>query len=395
MGVYAAAISEYESAVKNRTLRGLSSFGSLLTTCAAVAAVGACGGSSEDANPGAAAGSGGQATGDAGTGGEGNSGGTAGDAAGGDGGGGEANPGGAGGSAGSGGDNTPSCAPPENPNAAALCLSINAETMVPVAGDENLDGEGVLIVEIFDRPDVHNNSGPDVEPLLRYILPEPTGLNQFTTMPVGDIPEMVRFEDLPETVYLFSIFADNMDVFGANGLTWGTWVGGIDLSNGLRGGDLQTVQLKTGEGTSSTLDLTALRRLRVTIGVDNGITLPDDGQGPVYFDTFKLSKLDQNTPSFGSGQLACGDLSDGKTEAVEGIVITGGTHWLVGQLDEYNQGSFPDNGAVHNIKIDQVTATASVADSVTFAADQYAAAVSITLGEVGGNDGSLPSYSCP
>ncbi len=371
-------------------LRGWTMLGWFLGVAATAAACGSEADSLGTENGGGSSGSAGGHAGASGSAGTEQSGGTGGSTTGGTGGtGGSGGSAGAAGSAGSGGT-TADCAPPNEPSKASLCLSLEPEVMQLVAQDPELDGVGTLIVEIFDRPDADTQG---VVPLTRFVLPEGSGPGKPGALSIGDIPETLRFDGLPATVYVRSLFIDNDAMFQGGKPTWGAWIGGVTLDEGLRQRELDGVPLSVGSGTAVTQPMGALRKLEVTVDVQKGTKLPDDGLGPLRFVSAKSAKLEKDMAVFGAGAVDCADLRAGHTATVSGVAVTSGKHFVLAQFDDFNLGQSM-SGQVVNAKLEPGGIT--LTDSVTFAPDQYKATTSVSLSTLTPQNGPPPaSYTCP
>lgn len=307
---------------------------------------------------------------------------------------------GSGGTAGSTGD-AGACAPPANASDAALCVHYTHDNVTFNVNEAGLDGQGILVVEVFDTPtpDDGKDGGTKTQPIAALAYPsQPDGgapnLASISTLP------MQRFDALPTTVYVRTIFVDNLAILGGNKeLTWGAWIGGIDLSGGLKQTlPIETVQLTAGQGTSITQHLTALRRLRVHVTLASGTTPLDDGQGPLEFVVWDTQTPDVNTPAiFGLGTRRCADVT-GTGAIVEGFVLGTGDRYISAQLDDYNIGKDPRPGAIDSIQVDDGGAPKIPdANKITVGAQQYALqhAVELNSVEAVGDAGTPAPYACP
>ncbi len=308
--------------------------------------------------------------------------------------GGAAGAGGLGGSAGA-LDAGPACAPPSTSSTAAVCLHFAPEAMT-FGSTADLDGQGILVVEVFNVADPEPEGGPSVSPIAQQIFPAQAPDAGGAEVSLDALPS-IRFEALPTTVYVRAFFIDNALTFALDTLLWGTWIGGLDLSAGLtESTPLDTVSLVAGQGTNLTVPMTAFRKLEV--GITASATPLDDGEGPLGWVAFDSATPDETSSIFGIGQARCRDVSGGRTARVTGVVIGGGDHWLFSQLDDFNldTGDTPP-GALISIDLSGSTPRLPAANRVTFGATQYSATATIDLNEVNPLDpdaGTPPGFSC-
>ncbi len=386
----------------------------LVTGSLAAAAAAACGSTEGDGlvsdGTGGSAGSSGGSGGSAGSMATGGSSGTGGGGAGAPGTGGTSGSGGApatGGSAGGGGspgtgggagtDAGPPCAPPADPSGGALCLSFRPERM-QLEASPDLDGQGVLVVEIFDTPIPDPDMGPMVAPIDAQLFPAQTSDGGLTTTSIDTLP-MMRFERLPSTVYVRAIFVDNPIAFAASRLLWGTWIGGVPLGGGFSDADtpLDAVSLPAGQGTSLRLPMMALRRLTVNATLAPGTVPLDDGEGPVSWVTYDTNAPSDMTPAYGIGVAACRAIGVARLARVTGFVIGPGPHFISAGLNDYGTDFDPNPGSIFSLDLSGATPVLPAANSVTLAADQYSATASVALNFVeplNVDAGAPPSLSC-
>ena len=201
-----------------------------LTFGGVAAAASGCGGDSDDDPFGGSAGKdgGGGSSGKAGTGGGLGSGGSTGGSGG--------STGGSGGSLGTGGSagagDAGPCKAPTDATKASLCLRIVPEAM-RFETDPRLDGNGVLIVQVYDTeaPDP-SDGGQATPPLVQRLIPQ-QGDAAPAEISLTQLPEL-EFDGLPALVYVRAFFIDNFDFFASNeDITWGVWIGGHSFTNGL------------------------------------------------------------------------------------------------------------------------------------------------------------------
>lgn len=295
----------------------------------------------------------------------------------------------------SGSDSSPPkiCPPPVDPSKAALCLKIEPEEIGFIASDEALDGEGILFIEIFDkaRPTATDS------PLRRYVAPEQPQAGTLT----GSITELTssvfRFEDLPPTVYPRAVFIDDVANATPDALLPGTWIGGIDFSNGfIDDPPLQKMELVVGEGTSRELDLMALRKLMVTVTRSATPAAGGDAQGPLTVAALGAQEISEDAKVFGFGEKGCADLSASKTALVEGVVVGKGPYWVTGVLDDFGVGGAVPAGGLTSASMAGIQFKVPDQNQLVYPADAYAISLSIDLNQpiLLGSPGA-DSVSCP
>src|SRR5262249_47352989 len=149
--------------------------------------------------------------------------------------------------------------PPSDPTKASLCVYVSPEA-ITFLSDPSFDGKGVLGVDVHDSPSPEEPDGAPLPALGAVFLPGPDAGELDLSAPVP----MVRFDGLPagwvspRAVFVASRVAPKPNA--------GWWLGGYDLSKGLGASPLlNPVTMVAGAGKSITIDLTALRRLTVTL----------------------------------------------------------------------------------------------------------------------------------
>lgn len=292
------------------------------------------------------------------------------------------------------------CPPPMDPTKAALCLVIEPEPIDFVAADEKLDGKGLLIVQVFDKALPGNGAALDE----KLSPPQPPGGSPATK----DLSELTaqpfRFEGLPTEVYPRAFFVD--DVAGAqpDSLVPGTWIGGLDVSNGLAEDmPLRKVTLEAGKGTTIKLPLTAIRKLTVTVSRSTAPVSGGNAQGKLTVLALGSQQLDDKTKMYGMGESACANLSaNGATTKVEGVVVGKGPYWITGILDDFQQGNLPvvdiPAGALASLELVLSPFSVKVPDKnkLTYAANAYEIEASIELNQQVPRQGGAPdAISCP
>jgi hypothetical protein len=230
----------------------------------------------------------------------------------------------------------PACAPPTEAATAAVCLRFDPEQLDLISGDEAYDGEGVLVVQVYDTPVPEPEGGPEVSPLAEVVVPDQTGGE--ATMGVYDPWEPVRFDALPATVYVRALFVDNVAAFSGNDLTAGVWVGGYEFPKGLLTGGLQAVALTVGEGTEVVVPMNALRSMRVTLTKSMFVQPKGNGEGPAGFLLVDTPQVTVNSAVWGIGQTPCATIHSASGIALEGVFVGDGDFYGLGYLDDYGTG---------------------------------------------------------
>jgi hypothetical protein len=239
------------------------------------------------------------------------------------------------------------CAAPSDPTKRALCIVPQPES-IQLLSDPALDGNGIMLVQVYDVPVPDLADGGEVEPLAATVLPEqPPGTNPPLEMNIYDPISDLRYDDLPATVYVRILFFDNLAAMGANQPTPGIWIGGMNMVSGLFvESDLLQVSLLAGEGKSLSVPLTALRRLRLTMTLGTGATPLGDGQGPAGFILLPSQELGDgdggDLPAYGYGVATCGNLPTAGGLAVEGVFVGAGPYFPLAFVDDFGKGL--DNG---------------------------------------------------
>lgn len=285
----------------------------------------------------------------------------------------------------------PPCAPPSDPTEAALCLIVEPETIAFDANDPKLDGNGILAVEVFNKA---NPTGADA-PLDSRLTPAQPGQGYATKSLAELTAAPIRFESLPTKVYVRAFFVDDVEGAQPDALVPGTWIGGLDLSQGLRDDmPLDAVNLTAGKGTVVRLPLSALRKLTVTVSRTANPAQGGNAQGPLTVVAVASQTIDQNAQVFGLGELACANVSGTKKATVEGAVVGPGPYWVTGILDDFNKGGqMPAGGLVSMDFAGGIKIPAK--NKLTYAADAYTASIGIDLNmAIPGNTGT-DGVSCP
>lgn len=227
----------------------------------------------------------------------------------------------------------PACAPPTEAASAAVCLRFDPEQLDLIPGDEAYDGEGILIVQVFDTPVPEPEGGPEVAPLAELVLPGGTD-----TMGVYDPWEPVRFDALPSTVYVRALFVDNLGALSGSGLSAGVWLGGYEFAEGLLAGGLQAVALTVGEGTEVVVPMLALRSMHVTLTKSMFLQPKGNGEGPAGFLLVDTAQVSADPTVWGFGQAPCATIHSAAGISLEGVFLGEGDFYGLGYLDDYGAG---------------------------------------------------------
>ncbi|HEX4476152.1 MAG TPA: hypothetical protein VH142_13795 [Polyangiaceae bacterium] len=300
---------------------------------------------------------------------------------------------GTGGSGGSAEAGTPdggvACGAPANAADAKVCLSFDPEKITEL-NRPDLDGQGTLIIQAFDTATPSDTT----EPLKTIFYPPPTDAGLATT-DVYSLPQ-IDIDGLPETAYIRVLFVDNPAWFlTQSGLTYGMFIGGFDLTQGvLPPPALRALPLTKGKGTLKVESLTALRLFTTTVKLMDGVTPADDGQGPMSVGAFDVAAA-AGQPVLGGVQLPCTDITKGPVD-VSGFLYGDGDFWLIGQLDDFNQGGLSKPGSIVSLGGGTNGQSAPDSQKVTVAADQYSLSVPlITLNFVIPGSTGFAHYACP
>jgi hypothetical protein len=239
------------------------------------------------------------------------------------------------------------CTDPANHSKAKLCLTFKPD-LIDFEASEDLDGKGALIVQIFDTSDP--SAGP-TQQLAEYrsISKERPG-----NLSVLELPS-VEFDNLPEKVYVRTLFVDNPAWFSQTAtFAYGMFVGGYDLNEGIEPSPLppaplREVRLTKGHGTQLRQPLKVLRKFTARAFLKGGIVPYDDGQGPLRIGAF-AQQNPLGAPLFGGAQPGCKDLLAGPVN-VTGYIFSLTSEntfplWFSGQLDDFNTGVLAGPGSI-------------------------------------------------
>ncbi len=279
-------------------------------------------------------------------------------------------------------DTAPPCAPPADPSKAALCISFTHDALAFIAADPNFDGKGLLAVDVHDTANPDAPDGGSLPALTGAVFPSLAALDG------GDAGEIdlasplpaVRFDGLPAgVVYPRAIFLDSRDrqKVGA-----GWWLGGYDLTSGLRTPALlRPVALSAGAGTSVTIDLTALRALGVTL--TRSVTPIGNGQGPATVIVSQTTTPGDASTFFGLATAPCANLAaaDASVTAT-GFVFGAGPYYAIGILDDFTADAAPalPPGALTSLSLVDGSLSSPPSAQLQYAASAYVVQKSLDLG---------------
>jgi hypothetical protein len=249
------------------------------------------------------------------------------------------------------GDGGPQCPPPTDSSKARACLAFSPEVMNLLNGgdagtDPRLDGMGRLLIQVFDTstPSIPSDAGDGglAAPLATILYPPPLADGgMLPEVGVYSLP-VIPIDGLPATVYIRTLFIDNPEWFlNRTSLTYGMFVGGVDLSSGVRPlpappPPLLSVSLTVGQGKIVTQPLTALRRFKTQIGLYPGLTPAGNGQGPLNAAVFEQA-APVGAQIFGGAQVPCVNMTSG-AYALSGFFYNNATNtkWFGADLDDFN-----------------------------------------------------------
>lgn len=279
------------------------------------------------------------------------------------------------------------------PGATALCLQFEPEAITPEA-ELGLDERGTLNIEVFDRPNTPGGAAASVIALYDATLPSGSDAE----LSLAHLPHhTVVLTDPPSIVYVRALFFDNEGFSETGALTWGTWLGGMDLQRGIvEDTSLVPVTLQAGEMTPVQIPLRALRRLSVS--VTTSATPLGDGEGALSVVASPVAALPPNVPTFGYGIDPCVDVTRGP-QTVEMILLGSGKFYVTGYFDDLGiqtPGAIPPGTLLSLRNVDYSTGQATY-DDVTVGDTQYAASLAIDLGYVTafpGDPSSIGPNSC-
>jgi len=288
------------------------------------------------------------------------------------------------------------CERPSDPSRAALCLIIEPEE-IQFEGERNLDGSGTLIVEVHDTPTPDNpNETSNATPIFRQIYPaEPDGgISREQTL-VTKLPAF-RLDNVPPTAYVRAIFADNFMTL-ARRPTWGTWLGGYDLSGGwIETPPIQAVQIPVGTGRTLRMPLVALRRLRATLTLASGVTPLDDAEGTAWVLAVRSANSPENEPLHDGTSTECVRIGS-EFSTLEGVLVGSGTFYLAAAFDDYNVGGTVPPGGLVSFDFKGTVFSLPEATRVEVARTAYSVNATVPLSFLVpvGPGGAPQPFSCP
>ena len=305
--------------------------------------------------------------------------------------------------AGADGDGGPTCTNPSNATKAKACLVFAPEQITFADAGPLLDGNGTLFINVFGTP----TPGDTTPPIAQVIYPPPNadgGLNQtgVYALPPIDIDNLpTDLDGSPGSVYIRILFVDNpLWLQTQKGLTYGMFVGGYNLNNGVQPPPpLRAVPLTTGSGTVVRQPLTALRRFStvVALGLPDGGSLAGNGQGPMSLGAFNQASPAGSPPVFGGLQVPCVDVTKGPVPIAGFFYSVGGDRdfWIGAQLDDFGIGGDSPPGSLVSLSaMGEIPAP----QRITITADQYSATIpQVTLTGVRplAPDAGADNVSCP
>jgi hypothetical protein len=225
------------------------------------------------------------------------------------------------------------CGPPTDPTAARACVVISGTDQVtPVTladgAATDLDNMGTLLIYVFAVPNPGDGGadGGAATPIAQPIAyPPPDDAGLFSVeMSVAGLTSLPPIPiDLPPgvtTAYILTYFVDNKAGFAAiqqSTLTYGMYVGGLDLSQGLSPvPQIRAANLVTGQGTIVNQYLTVMRRfdtwvVRLPTQLDGGGGIPPaaggDGTGPIEVGVYR-SDVPDPMRVYGAAFARCADI---------------------------------------------------------------------------------------
>lgn len=281
------------------------------------------------------------------------------------------------------GDGGPQCGAPTDPAMARACLvitgtdQVNPVTQADGAAMTDLDNMGTLLIYAFGVPNPADG-GPDggaATPIAQPIaIPPPNDAGLFTMeMPVSALTSLQPIPiDVPvTTAYILTYFIDNPAGFQAlqqNTLTYGMFVGGLDLTQGIQPvPPVRPVTLTAGQGTIVKQYLTVMRKfdsvvVRAPVLPDGGLLPPaagGDGTGTLLIGAYRQAPVG-TTQVFGGSLYPCVDIIREAPYPVTGFFYTptgGGDTWFTGDLNDFgDQTTAPPKGSMVSVALDDAGA---------------------------------------
>jgi hypothetical protein len=280
-------------------------------------------------------------------------------------------------------------------------LHLTPDTIKPVPSDPALDGKGVLLLQVFDTAHPDNGDAGKAAPIMEAVYPQQTSdAGVVQTIDISAIPTVHRFDGLPgTTVYVNALFLDDLSALKPGyEINYGTWIGGMNLGAGLTSNmPLDPVALKVGQATSTTIKLTALRRLKVTLHAQSGMPLAGNGQGPAKVVLLGSQQVQPGSMAmYGYAKTSCGNLNAAGGLVLEGFVYGTGPYYALGLLDDLgtDTGSNLPPGGIMDLDINGGKASLPNNSKVTYAADAYEVTKDLVLNLVIPSGGKTDTVSC-
>jgi hypothetical protein len=277
---------------------------------------------------------------------------------------------------------------PADKTQTAICVTLVPDRITPES-DPALDEKGVFLLQVFDTPTPPDKNASAIALAERVAPPNPgtaeVALDSVTSERiVGTFPSLA---------YVRAVFIDDKTRLAQGApLGAGTWIGGIDLSAGLKDKTpLLPVTLKVGEGNALNLPLSALRKL--TVKVHASAKPVGDGQGPLAALVVNSQDPSTKPPIFGAATSACADIATDVT--LTGFVIGKGPYWVTGALNDIGlSGDFPP-GTLAAIDIKGNKASIPQALAVPSSAYSISTTIDLTYAVPWPADaGPVPPNSC-
>jgi hypothetical protein len=286
-----------------------------------------------------------------------------------------------------------SCAPPSDPNQAALCIITTPEAIQFIAQDPNLDGKGLIAFDVHTQSNPDLPDGGQVPPIAFASIPAGDAGADAAEFDLSTPVPVVRFDGLPAgAVYPRVVFVDSRN-FTALGAGW--WLGNYDLSNGLVANvPLKPVTLTAGSSTTVTIALTALRRLHVTL--TRSVTPVGNAQGPARVIATPDQVPTMGSKIFGAGTSPCANVSNNRSAEVNGLVFGNGPYYGIAVLDDYATGGNLPAGSLTTLAFADGGISNPPGTQITYAANAYLVSKTLDLTlAVPKPDAGADNVTCP
>lgn len=266
------------------------------------------------------------------------------------------------------------CAPPTDRTKSSLCIHVSPEAIQFLA-NADFDGKGFMVIDVHD---VANPDAPDGAPLPALetaTLPSLDAGPDAGEFDLSTPVPTIRFDGLPATVYPRVIF---VDARGTTKPQAGWWLGGYDLTNGLgQTALLKPITLTPGSGTTISIDLTALRRLHITLS--RSTTPVGNAQGPATVVAVADQMPTSSTKIFGLAFNPCAKLNGTSVAEVNGLVLGKGPYYAFSQLDDYDAGGFLKPGSLTSLVLVDGGLQNPTATQLNYAANAYVVSHTVDL----------------